>query len=55
MISREEAARIWEMAKDPDAFAPEFIEDQITKAFDYASEEVFIAYVEGRLVEKETE
>jgi hypothetical protein len=49
LISQEEAAQVWEWAKDPDAF-PDINEDRISKEYDYASEAVFIAYVEGKLV-----
>jgi len=50
LLSREEAQEIWAMAMDPDAF-PDWTEDRIHKNYEYAAEEVFMAYVAGKLKE----
>lgn len=52
LVSQEEAAKIVAMKMDPDAFYPEYIEDQISKMHDYASWDVFVAYSQGLLVER---
>lgn len=51
MITRQEAMELVLMSRDPDAY-PEH-DDEIYKAYDGCASEIFEAYAEGRLVDRQ--